>query len=123
MTPHTKRIIFDIAGLACCLIPPCACTLAYFPVWEETVGTTALCGGTLGILIFIALVVVGKYIRTRLKTPSPAIMFGAAWLMLALIEKTVTGIKNICFFGFVGGCVGAVLFMLADRVEDKKGDS
>lgn len=122
MSRHTKRILFDIAGLACCLVPPCACTIAYFPLWRDTVGVTALCGGTLAVLGIVAFIVLGKYLRARFKTPSPCIMFGVLWGLFVLVEKTVTGLKTICFFGFVGGCVGAVLFMIADKYADGKGD-
>lgn len=118
MSRRNKRILLDIAGLLCCLIPPCACTLAYFPVWRSTVGMSALCGGTLAILAIIVSVVLGKYLRTRLKTPSPWAIFGVLWGLFTLTEKTITGLKTICFFGFVGGCVGAVIFTISDKFKE-----
>lgn len=121
MSRHTKRMLLELAGLGCCLIPPLACTVAYFPVWRDTVGITSLCGGTVAVLSVIAAIVLGKYFRTRFRTPSPLVVFGILWGLFALVENTISGLKTICFFGFVGGCVGAVLFMISDKFDDRKG--
>ena len=116
-----KRIMFDFLGLACCLVPPIACTCSYFPVWQETVGTWSLVGGTAAIVAVIVFIVLSKYLKARLKTPSPVVISLVLWLFFVLIEQTVAGLKMIAFWMFFGSVVGTVFFWLSDRTAGKKG--
>lgn len=116
-----KKVLYDALGLSCCLIPPIACTCNYFPVWEQTVGTWAMVGGTSALIAIIAFIVISKYWRSRIKSPSHVLTPLALWLFLGLIEKTVTGLKAVTFWLFIGSLIGAVFFWLADREGQRKG--
>lgn len=114
-----KRILFDLLGLICSLAPPIVCTLEYFPVWKETVGTWSMVGGTSALIAVVAFIILAKYFRQRIKTPSSVVVFLILWLFLTLIEPTVSGLKMVAFWGFFGSIFGTVFFWLSDRTEKK----
>ncbi|MBR0443286.1 MAG: hypothetical protein IIX15_03010, partial [Clostridia bacterium] len=116
-----KKVLYDALGLCCCLIPPIACTCTYFPVWEQTVGTWAMVGGTVAIIVIVAFIVLSKYLRSRIKSPSPVVISLCLWLFFVLVERTVEGLKMVSFWLFIGSLAGAVFFWLADRTERRKG--
>lgn len=116
-----KRVLFDFLGLVCCLAPPIACTCSYFPVWKQTVGTWSMVGGTAALVAIIVFIVLAKYFRNRIKTPSPVAFSWAVWLFLKLIEKTIDGLENVAFWLALGSTLGMVFFWLSDRVSGKKG--
>lgn len=116
-----KKVLYDALGLCCCLIPPIACTCTYFPVWEQTVGTWAMVGGTVAIIVIVAFIVLSKYLRSRIKSPSPVVISLCLWLFFVLVEQTVEGLKMVSFWLFIGSLAGAVFFWLADRTERRKG--
>lgn len=120
---NVKKVLYDALGLCCCLIPPIACTCTYFPVWEQTIGTWAMVGGTMAIIAMVVFIVVAKYFRSRVKSPSPVVISLCLWLFFALIEKTVTGLKMVAFWMFIGSLCGAFFFWMADRAdrEGRKG--
>jgi hypothetical protein len=114
-----KRVLFDFLGLVCCLAPPIACTCSYFPVWKQTVGTWSMVGGTAALVAIIVFIVLAKYFRNRIKTPSPVVVFLFLWLFFMLIEQTIGGLKMVAFWGFFGSVVGTVFFWLSDRTGKK----
>lgn len=118
-----KKVLYDALGLCCCLIPPIACTCTYFPVWKQTVGTWAMVGGTVAIIAVVAFIVLAKYCRTRIKSPSPVFISLCLWLFFTLIEQTVTGLKMVTFWLFIGSLAGSLFFWLSDRAdrESRKG--
>lgn len=116
-----KKVLYDALGLACCLIPPIACTCTCFPVWEQTVGGWAMVGGTMAIVAMVVFIVVAKYARHRIKSPSPVAISLCMWLVLGLVEKTVTELKMVAFWMFIGSLAGAFFFWLADLEERRKG--
>lgn len=118
---NLKKVLYDALGLACCLIPPIACTCAHFPVWEQTVGGWAMVGGTMAIVAVIVFIVVTKFFRARVKSPSPVTISLFLWMFLTFIEKTVTGLKMVAFWMFLGSLMGAFFFWLGGLQDDRKG--
>lgn len=119
MKPSLEKLIFDIVGLCCCLIPPICCTCAYFPVWKQTVGGWQMVGGTTAIIAIIAAIVVSKFLKVRVKSPAPVWIALVAWLFFEFIEKMVSGLKVVTLWMFIGCAIGSVFFWLADQAEKK----
>lgn len=74
-------------------------------------------GGTAAILAIIVFVVLSKYIRTRLRTPSPVVIALAAWLTCEVVYKVIDQLRVITMWMFMGCAVGVVFFWLADQVK------
>lgn len=121
MKPHITKWMFDILGIICCIVPPAACTCAYFPLWRETVGDWQMVGGAAVILSIIAFIVLSKYVKMRFKTPSPVVIALALWLSSEVVCKIINQLRVITLWMFIGCAVGAVFFWLADQTE-KKGE-
>lgn len=120
MTNGAKRLLLDLCGLVCCFLPAALVTGQYFPIWRDTVGIWAASGGALSIILLIFMIVVGKYIKTRVKTPSPVFIFLVMYGCFVLIEKVITGLKVITFWGFIGSAVGVLFFAWADKYKSKE---
>lgn len=120
MKPRLTKIMFDILGLICCIVPPAACTCAYFPLWRETVGDWQMVGGTAVVLAIIVFVVISKYIKSRMRTPSPVVIALAAWLTSEVVYKVIDQLRVITLWMFIGCAIGAVFFWLAEQAEKKE---
>lgn len=119
MRPAVKRALLDCAGLACCSLPPAIVAIQYFPLWRETVGLPAVAGGSLATIAIIALITVGRYVKVRLSSPSPVMIFGALYVLFLLVEKVISGLVVITFWGFLGSAAGALFFILSDKYKNK----
>lgn len=121
MSDSAKKVLFDIVGLLCCLVPPVIVTFQYFPMWKGEVGLAASLGGGCAVVFIIVLVVLSKYINTKLKTPSPVVIFLACYGFFYLMQKVAYGLTVITFWGFIGSAAGSVFFWLSKRYERRQG--
>ena len=119
MSNRSKMALLDLIGLMFCIVPPGAVTVMYFPLWKETVGIPAVAGGSVAMLAVISFIVLGRYIKVRLSTPSPVIVFGTLYLLFVLIEQVVVGLKTVMFWGFIGSAIGALMFLWSNRYKEK----
>lgn len=120
MSKGVKKILLDLTGLLFCLVPPIIVTFGYFPLWKNSVGLWASLGGGVAVAFIIVAVVLSKYIKTKLKTPSPVIMFLLFYGFFTLMQKVSEGLAVISFWGFVGSAVGAVFFWWSKRYEERR---
>lgn len=119
MKLRLESLLFDIAGLACCIVPPVACTCSYFPAWKQTVSGWQIAGGTAAIIAVVAFIVLSKYLKARIKTPSPVWLALVMWLFFEMISGIVMSLRVIALWMFIGCAVGAVFFWLADQAIEK----
>lgn len=120
MSKGVKKILLDLTGLLFCLVPPIIVTFGYFPLWKHSVGLWASLGGGVAVAFIIVAVVLSKYIKAKLNTPSPVIIFLLCYGFFALMQKVSEGLTVISFWGFVGSAVGAVFFWWSKRYEERR---
>ena len=120
MSKGAKKILLELTGLLCCLVPPILVTFSYFPLWKESVGLGATLGGGVAVVFIIAFVVLSKYIKVKINTPSPVLIFLMCYGFFYLMQKVSAGMTVITFWGFVGSAVGAVFFWWSKRYEERR---
>ncbi len=122
MHKHTrgKRIALRLLGYLHSVGLPLAATLSFFPIWRARGGTAVLAGGTV-LLIALCALPLWRGIKAWLKSPSVWGLWLFAFLSFALIESIITEMRVICFFGFLGNLIGALLFLLARKIGDGNG--
>lgn len=72
------------------------------------------------MLAIIAFVVLSKYIKSRMRTPSPVVIALAAWLTSEVVYKVIDQLRVITLWMFIGCAIGAVFFWLAEQAEKKE---
>ena len=107
-----KRPLLGFLGLLLCVIPPVACTLAYFPLWREAGAEKLLSGGVVLLLVLSAMPLF-RLIRQRLRT----VAVWGIWLLLFLLFFALSRIADemtvIAFTGFISNLLGASLIRLS----------
>ena len=111
------RFVLHFTGILCCVIPPIACTLSYFPLWREAGGEHLIAGGT-ALLLILALIPFYKHIRKVLETCASYVMWLIIFLFSLLMSKVIGEVTVIAFSGFVSNLVGALLMRIGERIKE-----
>ena len=88
-------------------------------MWKQTVNGWQIAGGTAAIIAVVAFIVLSKYLKARIKTPSPVWLALVMWLFFEMISGVVASLRVITMWMFIGCAVGAVFFWLADQAIEK----
>lgn len=122
MSNFFKRLLLDIIGLLFCFSPMAIVTFQCAPNWNNSVGFIPASGGIIATLTIMALIVLTKYAKVRIRTPSPVFIFLIIYGFLLFIEKVVTDLKIIMLWGVIGSAIGAIFFMWADKYKAGKSE-
>lgn len=114
---HTY-LILHILGLISCILPPAAATLSYFPLWKSDGGGKTLAGGAVLLLIMSAYPLI-KWIKRHISEISSYMLWLILFLLFFTLSKIAAEMTVICFAGFIGNSIGAVLFYLSKRSRSK----
>lgn len=117
MSKGAKKVLLNLIGLLFCLVPPIIVTFEYFPLWKNSVGLWASLGGGVSVAFLIIAVVLSKYIKATLHTPSPVIIFLVCYGFFYLMQSVAVGLTVICFWGTIGSAIGALFFWWARKYE------
>ncbi len=111
--------ILHIIGFSFCVMPPIACTLSYFPLWNES--AKALSGGVL-LLFLTAAFPLFKMLREHFKSPASYTVWLCLFLLFFALSKIADEMTVISFVGFLGNAVGAVILHIAKKRTDKSNE-
>ena len=114
-----KKTAIKALALIFCTLPVTVCALSFFPLWIEKGGAHVLSGFAVLLSIF-SLSPLLKYVKTALKSPASYTLWFIAFILFLLLSKIADEMTIISFVGFVGNLVGAMLFKLAEKYENKK---
>jgi hypothetical protein len=114
-----KGILFNLLGLMCCLVPPVIVTSMYFPVWKDTVGIAGTLGGGAAVVAIVAYIVLSKYMKVKMQSPSPVLVFTVLYAMFYLMQRVITGLTVVAFWGMIGSAAGVIMFAVAKKYEVK----
>lgn len=109
---HTGALL-RLLGMIFCTLPPAAATLSYFPLWSGNGGKT-LAGGAVLLLVMSAFPLI-KWIKRHISEISSYMLWLILFLLFFALSKIAAEMTVICFAGFIGNAVGALLFYLAKR--------
>ena len=113
------NLCLHIAGLCFCILPPAICTLAYFPLWKEAGGGAVIAGGCALILVLCAMPLY-KLLHSALRSSASYIIWLVAFLTFFALSRIADQMTVISFAGLVGNLVGAILFKLGGRRNEKR---
>lgn len=120
---NKNRIIVNsclhIIGLIFCVVPPAVCTLCYFPLWKEAGGEAVIAGGC-ALLLVLSAIPLMRVIRSRLKSPASYTLWLLAFLLFFGAAQIAQEMTVISFVGFVGNLIGALLFKLGGKRDEKR---
>jgi len=108
-----------IIGLMFCVLPPAVCTLCYFPLWKSEGGGTVIAGGC-ALLLVLSAIPLMRIIREKLKSPASYVLWLLAFLLFLGAARIADEMTVISFVGFVGNLIGALLFKLGGRHNEKR---
>ena len=108
-----------IVGLIFCVVPPAVCTLCYFPLWKEAGGEAVIAGGC-ALLLVLSAIPLMRVIRGRLKSPASYTLWLLAFLLFFGAAQIAEEMTVISFVGFVGNLIGALLFKLGGKRDEKR---
>jgi succinate-acetate transporter protein len=106
-----------IIGLLLCIIPPIACTLAYFPLWRYSSEKTAS-GGVL-LLILLSCIPLFKLFKKRFNSPASYVIWILLFVIFFLLSKIADEMVVISFYGSLGNLLGAICFYTSKRMNKK----
>ena len=118
---NPKGTLLSLLGLAFCIIPAASAAMMYFPLWIERGAASTLSGFSLFVII-LAFIPLLKFIRGFLRTPSSYVMWLTAFIIFALLSSIADEMTVICFVGFVGNLIGAVLLKYAKKYNRGDGN-
>ena len=111
------RFILHFVGILCCVIPPIACTVSYFPLWSKA-GAEYLISGGAALLIILSMIPLYKYIRKILESCASYILWLLIFLFCFLMSKVIGEITVIAFVGFIGNIIGAALMKIGEGIKE-----
>ena len=119
MTNKTKSKIIKVSSTGLCVGAPLVATLMQFPVWvQHSSESTMSC--MFIFLAFLCCIPFIRQIKAYLKSP-------ASWFMWTLIGGIMLAIRSIidqmiiiCIVGAISNVMGAILFHVAKKVEEKE---
>lgn len=114
INPTPRRIILFILGLMLCTVPVTVTILLYFPLWINE-GSGAVISGFTLLLLPAALLPMWRSIKRLLRSPSAYTMWLIAFVIFFMLSKIANEMTVICFVGFVGNLIGAMLFKAAGK--------
>lgn len=123
--PYSRKstasmIIFAI-GMLICTAVPAGVTLAYFPLWRQSISASPvrLAGGALVMVGICVLIPLCRWILPKLKQPAPVVMWTVAWMIFYAVRDIIASLTVIAFWGMLSSAVAAVLFGISAHLDRK----
>ena len=116
MTTRVKAIIYNILGMAFCVIPATVATLEHFPVWAAEGGEAMVSGITLILLVLCALPF-KRQISEYLKSPSAWMLWLCIFIFASLFSRIADDVAAISLVAFPTNIIGAMLFKRRDKLK------
>ena len=118
MQTKTKAIIYNVLGLAFCVVPPAIATLEHFPIWAAKGGEAILSGLTVILLVLCALPF-KRQISEYLKSPSAWMMWLCILVFSLLFSRIADDVSRIALVAFPSNLLGAFLFKKRDKYKEQ----
>ena len=115
-----KRNLLKGFSLFFCTIPAFLATLHYFPIWYREDAFDIVVPGIAVLCFCLCSIPLFRWIERALKSPSVWMMWLALAILLHLLERIFSQVSIICDIGAGGNMLGAVLWKIAEKGEDKK---
>ena len=103
-----------ILGFALCIIPPTACTLAYFPLWRSAGFSSCIAGGS-ALLLIICFFPLLKFLTRAIQSYGSHFVWLLCFILFLALSKIAEQMIVISLFGFIGNLLGEVCFFIAKR--------
>lgn len=107
-----RRILYNLTGVLCSVLPPVIATLSYFPLWQTRDAETVVSGVSALLLVCAALPLI-RILVAKMKTPSATVLWGILFVLFFSLCRVAHEMCVISFVGMVGGAVGSVFFRLS----------
>lgn len=119
MKPWSRNLL-RLLSMTLCTVPPMLVTLHYFPIWyrenqfEVVIPTVAI------ICFCFCAIPLLRWVRGKIKSPAAWMVWTLMLVILFLLEKVISEMIIIAGVGAAGNILGAFLWKLTSKGEDKK---
>ena len=112
------NIYLHILGYLLCIIPPLACALTYFPLWENGGGSrlNALCA----VAVILSVFPIIKLIRRLLRSDATYVFWFILFISFWALSRIADEMTVISFVGFISNSIGAMLMRMGGRKNGKQ---
>lgn len=119
MKRSTKGAIIKATALGIDIGVPLIATLNQFPLWVEQSAEATMSGLC---LVFVGLSVIPflKQLKEYFKSPSAWVVWAIIFAFLVLLQNIISQILVVAFAGLVSNLIGAVIYNIGKRYDDKK---
>ena len=115
-----KRNLLKGFSLFLCTVPAFLATLHYFPIWYRVNAFDIVVPGVAVLCFCVCSIPLLRWIGRALKSPAVWMVWLALAVLLYLVESIISQLIIICSIGAVGNLLGAVLWNVAEKGENKK---
>ena len=113
------NIYLHILGYLVCIIPPLACAISYFPIWEAGgLRLHALCAVVVILAFFPAI----RLIKRLLASDATYVMWLILFILFFALSRIADKMSVISLVGFISNSVGAVLIRIGGKRDERKGE-
>ena len=114
------NIYLHILGYLLCIIPPLACALSYFPLWESTGGFKL--HGLCVIAVILSVFPIIKLVRRLLRSDATYVFWFILFISFYALSRVADEMTVISFVGFISNSIGAVLMRAGGGKNGKPQD-
>lgn len=115
-----KRNLLKGFSLFFCTIPAFLATLHYFPIWYRENAFEIVVPGIAVLCFCLCSIPILRWIGRALKSPAAWMVWLTLAILLCLVQNIISQLIIICSIGAGGNLLGAVLWKIAEKGEDKK---
>lgn len=110
--------LLNVTALVLSVLPAAICTGCYFPLWIDRGPATIISGISL-ILILISAIPLFKLLKKHFASASAYMVWLVLFLLFFMLSKIADQMTVIAFVGFISNVIGAILFYIAKRINEK----
>lgn len=119
MKKSTKGAIIKATAIGIDVSVPLIATLTQFPLWVEQSAEATMSGLCL-MFIGLSIIPFYKQIKEYIKSPSACVVWCVIFVILALLKNIISQMLVVAFAGLISNAVGAVIYNVGKRFDDKK---
>jgi hypothetical protein len=112
------NIYLHIFGYLVCIVPPVACTFAYFPIWEIDSGFKLHALAVVALIVSVFPLV--RLVKRLLRSDAAYIIWLILFLAFYSLSKIADEMTVISLVGFVSNSIGAIILKLSGGRNERK---